>query len=257
MAKLSAIAIGFALAAAGCSNVLGLKDPTFNDTAHDAAIDTVPTDAMIDTGPGACVPSACQFGCDPTTNACRPAKLWVYLTAGQDGSPASFSGSGFGGADTPPDVRAKADALCFDTFTKNFSNRACTQARTHAIVTVSGADSIQLMASAYSIPTTAEVDRADDGTIVFNNWNDLTDSTKAPRAAVASATTAPTDAEGIVWTGFGVSGASNCTNWTSKLSTAFGGQGHTTNTTSAWLNTGSDRCDFLERLLCVCWSGGN
>ncbi len=254
MAKLSAIAsiaaLGSALAAAGCSNVLGLKDPTFNDTGHDASIDA-PADAPIDMGPGACVPANCQFGCDTATNMCRPARLWVYLTIG------SFNGSGFGGADTPPDVRLKADALCFDTFTQSFMNRACTQTRTHAILTATGADSIQLMASTYSIPTAAEVDRADDGTIVFNNWNDLTDSTKAPRAAVASATTAPTDADGIVWTGFGVSGASNCTNWTSKVSTVLGGQGHTTNTTSAWLNTGSVRCDFLERLLCVCWSGGN
>jgi hypothetical protein len=255
MMKLSAIAsiaaLGSALAAAGCSNVLGLKDPTFNDTAHDAAIDTAPTDAAIDTGPGACVPSACPFGCDQTTNACRPAKLWVYLTIG------SFNGSGFGGADVPPDVRPKADALCFDTFTKNFANRACTQARTHAILTATGSDSIQLMASAYSIPTSAEIDRADDGTIVFNTWNDLTDPTKAPRAAVASATTAPTDADGIVWTGFGVGGASSCTNWTSKASTVNGVQGHTTSTTVTWLGQASDRCDFLQRLLCVCWSGGN
>lgn len=256
MTKLSAIALAFV--AAGCSNVLGLKDPTFNDTGHDASIDTpVAMDAAIDMGPAACMPSACPFGCDPATNACRPAKLWVYLTAGQNGSPASFFGNGFGGADNPPDVRAKSDALCFDTFTKNFSNRACAQARTHAILTVSGADSIQLMASAYSIPTTAEVDRADDGTIVFNSWNDLTDSTKAPRAPVASATTAPTDADGIVWTGFGVSGASNCTNWTSNSSAVSGVQGHTVSTAVLWLGQASDKCNLLERLLCVCWSGGN
>jgi hypothetical protein len=249
MTKLSAIAI--ALAAVGCSNVLDLKDPTFQDT-HDAAIDTPVDGPPSDMGPAACMPSACPFGCDTATNMCRPAKLWVYLTIG------SFNGSGFGGADVPPDVRAKSDALCFNTFTQLYMTRACTQARTHAILTATGSDSIQLMASAYTIPTTAEIDRADDGTIVFNNWNDLTDPTKAPRAAVASATAAPTDADGIVWTGFAASAAaSNCSNWTSKVSTVAGVQGHTTSTTVTWLGTASDRCDFLERLLCVCWSGGN
>ena len=253
MAKRFAIAsiAALGLAAAGCSNVLGLKDPTFNDTAHDAAIDTTPPiDAPIDMGPGACMPSACQFGCDPDTNACRPAKLWVFVTTGQ------FFGNGIGG-------RAGADAKCL-TAAAPFANRACTAARTHAVITFDAGDAIGDMAGRFMIPNTVmgsatlvPVHRADDDTKVADSWNDLVTPNKAPLTDVASATTAPTDAASLVWTGF--NSASNCTSWTSNVQTVFGAFGRTRNANPAvtWLSQSTDTCNLLHHLLCVCWSGGN
>jgi hypothetical protein len=259
--------IAAALLVAGCSQVLGFKDPRLEDAQpviDDAAVDAradapadARTDAPPDTGPAACMPSACPFGCDPDTNACRPAKLWVFLTIG------AFFANGFGGADVPPDVRATADARCFDTFSQSFAARACTKARTHAILTVSGGDSIQVMASTYGIPTTVEVHRADDDLLVFDSWNALTDPTKAPRAPVASHTSASSDADGTAWTGFVPSGSSNCLGWTSKATADSGELAHTTTDSGSapgvlWLGQGSVSCNLqLQRLLCVCWSGGN
>lgn len=254
--------ISAVLAVGGCSQVLGFKDPVLEDASannapHDATIDApldAPLDAPSDTGTAACVPTSCPFGCDPDTNACRPAKLWVYLTIG------AFFGNGFVG--TPADVRGTADALCFDTFSKNFAARACTKARTHAILTVRGGDSIQVMASTYTIPTTVEVHRVDDDLLVFNNWNELTDPTKAPRAPLASPATAANDLDGIAWTGFGSGTASNCVGWTSKATADSGVHAHTTTDSGAapgvtWLGQESGACNFTQRLLCVCWSGGN
>jgi len=255
MTKLSAIAIALALAA-GCSNVLGLKDPTFQDTGHDAAIlDTPPIDGTpVD---AACMGSACPFGCDMTTNMCRPAKLWVYLTTA-NGSPQSFLGDGFGGRDTPPDVRATTDTTCFTTATQAFPMRACSRDRSHAILTINGSDNIPAMATLYSIPTTVEVHRADDDVLVANTWTDLTDTSKAPRAPVASAASAATEAAGIVWTGSG--GANTCGSWTSEGSTSSatdnGVRGHTTLMVTTWMGRDVLTCNTLARLLCVCWSGG-
>jgi hypothetical protein len=261
MTKLSAIAIApiaaLGLAAAGCSNVLGLKDPTFQDTAHDAAIDTPVDGPPSDMGPAACMPSACPFGCDPGTNMCRPAKLWVYLTA-NNGSPQSFLGDGFGGKDVPSDVRKTTDTICFTNATQNFPTLACSRDRSHAILTIIGSDSIPTMAAVYNIPTTVEVHRADDDVLVANTWNDLTDTTKAPRAPVASAASAATETAGIVWTGSG--GANTCGNWTSEGSTSSvldnGVRGHTTLMVTTWMGRDVTTCNLLARLLCVCWSGG-
>lgn len=256
IASIAAAALG--LAAAGCSNVLGLKDPTFNDTAHDAAIDTPPVDAPTDVGQAACMPSVCPFGCETGTTVCRPARLWVYLTT-KNGSPQSFLGDGFGGPSNT--VRATSDTECFTTATQTpaFAVRACSRDRTHAILTVNGADSIPAMSALYSIPTTVEVHRADDDVLVANTWNDLTDTTKAPRAPVASTMSAATEALGIVWTGSG--GANTCAGWTSKGSDATssndnGVRGHTTLMVATWMGRDVLTCNNLARLLCVCWSGG-
>jgi hypothetical protein len=252
MAKRFAIAalaaLGSALVAAGCSNVLGLKDPTFNDTAHDAAIDTPP----IDMGPAACVPANCQFGCDSNTNACRPAKLWVFVTTGQ------FFGDGIGG-------RAGADAKCVTAAQPLPNLVACTAAaRTHAVITFDAGDAIGDMAGRFTIPNTVmgtatlvPVHRADDDTKVADSWNDLVTPNKAPLTDVVNATTAPTDAAALVWTGF--NSASNCMSWGSRLSTVSGVFGRTRNANPAvtWLGQASDTCNLLHHLLCVCWSGGN
>jgi len=226
----------------GCSQVLGFKDPTLEDasvntTTNDAAIDAA-IDAASDTGPAACVPSACPFGCDTTTNACRDGVLWVFATTGQ------YQGN-VGG-------RAGADTRCLATYTDKFTARQCNPARVHAVLTIDAADAIGLMSTKFTIPTTVPVQRADDTVLVANNWNDLTDTTKQPRAPVTSAAT---DADGIVWTG--ANGTSTCNGWTSSASTDNGVRGHTTLTSVNWMIRDSTTCDQLgPRLLCVCWSGG-
>jgi len=255
--KVGLIALAGLALAVGCSQVLGLKDPTLEDMqgnpAADAGIDSgVPIDAMADappdTGPGACQPSACPFGCDPNTNACRPEKLFVFLTTG------AFRGDGFMGS--PVDVRGTADTKCFDTFAMSATRLPpCTRARMHAILSIGGTDSIQSMKATYSIPATVPVHRIDDDTPVFNSWTDLTDPTKAPRAAVASVQD-PID--GSFWSGFNeFDTASKCLGWVSKDAAQFGATGQATTVDKTWLRQPSSGCNLTQKLLCVCWTGGN
>jgi hypothetical protein len=245
------------VAAAGCSSVLGFKDPSLEDprpgpdAASDAAVDApadVPGDVPGDTGPAACVPSACPFGCDTATNSCRDGVLWLFPSAG------AFLGNAFGGTDMPPAPRAGADGKCVITYTGSpvFMARQCNPARIHAVLFVSNADSLGLMASKYGVPTTVPVQRADDTVLVANNWNDLLDINKPLRAA---ATTAASQAEGIIWTAANATNDS-CANWTSGLSTSSGARGDTTSTNNTWMQLDVFRCDRPARLLCVCWSGG-
>jgi len=232
------IAIVAAAFTAGCSQVLGFKDPMLNET-------TPGIDAPVDMAPATCMPAACQFGCDPSTNACRDGKLWIFRTGG------SFFGNGFGGADVPPDVRAGADGKCLVTYAATYGMRQCNNNNVHAVLYVSSSDSIALMATKYGIPTNVPVNRADDDVLVSNNWNDLTDPTKALRAP---ATTAPTGDEATVWTG--ANGVATCSNWTSRMNSASGTQGYTDRTVSTWLSQTTSTCDLLFSLLCICWSGG-
>lgn len=246
----------------GCNALLGLnKEPSLAsegpaDAALDSPVDQMPTDMMtVDMDTSACAGMNCGvFGCDTTAHMCRPAKLWVFTTDGL------FAANAFGGIDNT--VRATADSKCFATASStDFAGRACSRDRTHAILTVSGADPIGSMATLYSIPTTVEVHRIDDDILVFNNWNDLV-GTQAPKAFVASPARAPTDADGIVWTGFGGPTASNCAGWTTNANNTFGVIGHTTSTKGSqatWLGPESVSCNTgpLQHLLCVCWSGGN
>lgn len=241
-------------ALAGCGNLLGLdKEPSLAGMGPaDAAIDMAPADVPADMDTTACAGMNCGiFGCDSNANMCRPAKLWLFLTIG------SYAANGFGGTDNPPDVRVASDGLCFNTASQRFASRACSRTRTHAILTVGQGDPIQNMASNYTIPTDVPVHRIDDDVLVFDNWNDLT-GMKAPRALPASATMAPTDADGIMWTGFGGPTAASCTSWTVK--TGNGVVGHANGQLGGsvvWLGTGSIACDpSLQRLACICWSGG-
>ena len=257
---IAAAALAAALAT-GCSSVLGFKDPSLNNVTPDDAATDAPIDAAAmaidgaidgaidapptDTGPAACVPSACPFGCDTTTNMCRPAELWVFETTGL------FVGNDFGGKDNT--VRATSDALCFATATTKFMTRACNSARTHAILSVSSADSIGLMATTYGIPTAAPVHRADDDVVVIDTWDNLVGKQVSPNVPV---TTAMSAAAGTVWTGLGETPQTTCNKWASAAATDFGEQGNTTITSTNWLFRGATECDFLAHLLCICWSGG-
>lgn len=201
MAQACSMVMTAAALAVGCSQVLGFKEPTVDDTKSGAGID-----ASVDTTPAACT-SACQFGCDPTTNACRDGKLWIFKTAG------ATVGNGFGGTDVPPNVRGGADGRCLATYTSRYATRQCNPSNVHAILYVSSTDSIALMVARYSIPTNVGVHRAEDDVLVSNSWNELTDPTKQLRAP---ATTATTDPAGTVWTGTNTS--STCRNWTDRKS---------------------------------------
>jgi hypothetical protein len=192
-----------------------------------------------------CSPSACQFGCDSSTDACREGKLWIFKTAG------AFIGNGFGGNDVPPNVRGGADGKCLVTYMALYGALQCNHSRVHAILHVNSSDSIPLMATKYAIPANVPVHRAGDDVLVSNNWTDLIDPSMSLRAP---ATTATTDADGLVWTGTNT--VNTCVNWTSIQSTDTGTRGYTNRTNSAWLGQDAYRCDRLFSLLCICWSGG-
>ncbi|MEO7735835.1 MAG: hypothetical protein ABIY55_33075, partial [Kofleriaceae bacterium] len=211
-------------------------------------LDATPLDAAIDAGidaTPACVPAACPFGCDMTTNACRDGNLWIFRTA------AAFFGNEFGGGDAPPNVRGGADAKCLETYALVYSARGCSSNRVHAILHVNNTDSIPLMATKYGIPTAAPVNRAEDNVLISNNWNELTDSTRALRAPP---TTATTDAAGLVW--MGANTVSTCVNWTSAASTESGARGYGNHMEAGWFNEDTSRCDRAAGLLCICWADG-
>ena len=228
-------------ALAGCSQVLGLKPAKVAEDPPD--IDAaIMDDAAIDTPTAGCMPSACQFGCDPNTNQCREAKLWIFQTA------TAFLGNAFGGTDTPANVRGGADGACLLAYSPTYSARQCSNSNVHAILYVTASDSIALMATKYNIPTTVPVYRGEDNVLVSNNWNDLTDLTKQLRAA---ATTATTDADGLVWTG--ANPQNTCMNWTVAVSTSMGERGYADRAEAMWLAEDFFRCDRPAHLLCICW----
>jgi len=233
--------LAVALGASGCGQILGFTETSVEDTGSADAGDNGSADAPS----GACVPAECQFGCDPNTNACRDGKLWIFKTTG------AFLGNAFGGTDNPVNVRGGADGKCLVTYASQHQALECNEANVHAVLHVSGSDSLALMATMFSIPTNVPVHRAEDDVLVSNNWNDLTDPTKELRAP---ATTAPDDDSGVVWTGANT--VATCVNWTSIVSTDSGTRGFTNRTEVTWLRQDTFRCDRVAALLCVCWSGG-
>jgi hypothetical protein len=234
---------------AGCSSILGFKDPKLDDMLNnnppdDAAVDAA-IDAKIDagdTGPAACMPSACPFGCDPGTNACREARLSVFLTMG------ATIGNGFGGTDASPDVRVGSDTKCIATLAAKFAALACNPARVHAVLHVSGSDTLLGMASKYRIPLNAPVRRADDNALVADGWDHLLSSPDNP----PSSETDP--AQATVWTGANES--THCNNWTSGVNGVSGIVGDTSSKLVTWTLGPAQPCNRTARLLCVCWTGG-
>jgi len=227
----------------GANPTDGGANPTDGGTASDAG---TPLDA-----PPSC-PSTCPFGCDPGTSTCKAGSLYVYETLDALGANA------FGGQDVPPTVRATADNLCFATASSSFPARQCSRNRTHAVISINIADTVQMMASQFSIPVDVGVSRADDGVLVENNWNDLIDLTKVPRAAITTAT----GDQALIWTGTNgnVSANTTCQGWTSTstVPTSSGITGRTDLTASPnWLSRAASRCDLMAHLLCICWTGGD
>lgn len=233
--------VALAVALAGCSQIVGFKDPKLDDM-----LGTGGPDAAVPDAPPAgaqCKPADCPFGCDPATDRCRPAKLWVYLSKG------AFNGAGFGGQDTPPNPRGGADAQCGLTLAESFPKLACNPKRVHAVLNISSGDSIGTMATQFTIPTDAPVHRPSDDVLVADTWLDLT-ATKSPRVAVLNDTN---EDLGLVWSG---NATTNCKNWTSAVTSNNGVRGHATLTSANWLARDSAPCDGFARLVCICWSGG-
>jgi hypothetical protein len=199
-------------------------------------------------GQGAPQCTACQFGCDNAANACRAGKLGLYLSAG------GFVGNMFGGTDSPPDVRETADGKCRDTAASMAGLVPCTPAHAHAVLFVSGSDSIAGMSTHYGIPTTVPVHRADDDVFLFSSWNEVINST-TPATRVSSPSAAMTMDLAVIWTGAGE--ATHCLNWTSGATGVNGVRGDTSLVgNTGWLGAvGGFRCDRPARLLCVCWPG--
>ncbi|HEU4726535.1 MAG TPA: hypothetical protein VFT22_01545 [Kofleriaceae bacterium] len=231
---------------AGCSSILGFKDPKLEDTntpPADAPVEPVDTrtDASIDTGPAACMPSACPFGCDQSTNACREARLSVFLT------PGATIGNGFGGSDMNPDVRGGADTRCVAA-AANFPALACNPLRVHAVLYVSGTDTLLGMASKYGIPTNAPVRRADDNVLVADTWDRLLSGPDQPPSSELDPTLA------MIWTGANTT--NHCANWTNGTNASSGTVGDATSKLATWTSVTNQLCNRTARLLCVCWSGG-
>ncbi|HZJ63201.1 MAG TPA: hypothetical protein VFD36_06715, partial [Kofleriaceae bacterium] len=178
------------------------------------------------------------FGCNPTANACRPAKVFLLLSVG------GFQGGFFGN-------RAGFDARCAADFADpRFPDRGCNPSHAHAMVTINSADSIALMASRFGIPT-APVHRVDDDAFVTGSWNNVIDSTQTLTAAPSSL--APGSANALVWTGF--NNSDTCTAWTSSASAVSGNRGDTASATALRLSHSNLGCNLTAHLLCVCWSG--
>jgi len=231
-----------ALATTGCNAVLGFKDPRLVEGLgpnQDAAIDA-PIDAP-DASPTVTCPTSCDpFGCDPGTMTCRPKKVFIFLSAGQ------YFGDGVGG-------RSGADLHCLQTYDADatLKARSCNRARVHSLLTVEAADTIGLMPTKFGVPSDVPIDRADDGANVADNWAMLT-GLNVPHNPAANAAN---ETAGIAWTG--ASGSATCLGWTSQDPNQSGATAHPTLMVTTWMNRGSLACSSLERLLCVCWSGGD
>jgi hypothetical protein len=197
------------------------------------------TDQLCTLQTGA-VPScnACTFGCNPSANACRPARIYLLGTNGgfQGGSGIGVSG------------RAGADQKCAAEFASRFPAK-CTPSHAHAVLTVSGTDSIGGMAGTFQIPTTVQVLRADDDAIVTNTWNDYINPNIILTNPATPNTTTP--ANRLIWTG--ANGSETCTGWT--VTTGTGVRGDTAQTSSLRLSNDSINCNLTSHLLCVCWTG--
>jgi hypothetical protein len=206
-----------AVSSVGCSQVLGLKDPSLEGGEPDAPKPDAPKpDAAVD--------------------APLSSNVWIYTTNAQ------FNG-GFGAAN----ARAVADAKCEDMYRFAYANRACSNVR--AVLQVdSNLDTLARMGGTYSIPAAAPVLRASDATPVAAKWDDVVDPSLPLQAEVT-----PSGSSLYFWSGRGVVMDRQCINWSSNANASFGDIGDATKR-NGWVSVASLRCDDLSpHLLCVCW----
>jgi len=181
--------------------------------------------------------TACPFGCDTAANACQAPKLWVFVTD------AIFTGA-FGAASGG---RITADAKCQDKYNLSFTSRGCSLANVHAVIQVDDTlDTLERMATRFTIPTTVEVFRATDATRVSSSWNTFVDP-NALLIAPVSEGSAPVP----FWIGRGLSSNHQCTSWTATAGVGDIGDAIAVN---KWTSQGATPCgDLAPHLLCACW----
>ena len=89
-----------------------------------------------------------------------------------------------------------------------------------------------------------------DGTLVANDWTDLTDGTLAHAIDVDES---GTHVAADVWTGTGAAGgplALNCTDFTDSTAGSIGTCGNTASTSSGWTQSSTPGCGLALRLYC-------
>lgn len=230
--KTSWIVLMVVLVLAGCSQVLGLKEPSLEEepggSPGDASMDDAPggSDARVSDGPP---------GTDAPPDA-RISTIWAFTTTTQ------FNG-GFGGA-AP---RTFADAKCGEKYDFSYSAKGCT--KIHAVIQIDNSvDTLALMGANFQIPTTAPVLRAEDSVKVAERWADFANpSVQLLQPVTPSASTI------YFWSGKGVSSDLQCNAWSSSANAVFGNAG-AANLRGGWLAAANLRCDDLNpRFMCVCW----
>jgi hypothetical protein len=179
------------------------------------------------------VAPGCGDSPDASVDAADPQSLWVFPTQAQ------FQGS-FGG-------RVGADAKCQAAYQAGAFPRTCSLGNVHAVLGVDAIDSIPSMSARFGIPEAAPVRRAVDAALVASDWSSFVN----PNAVLLNpvSTSSLTDR---FWSGGATVTAHTCSSWTSSASFARGVTGDTTKL-SGWLSTAAQSCDFLNRLVCVCW----
>jgi hypothetical protein len=212
-----------AMAWGGCSQVLGLKDPSL-----EAESDGPPGD-----GPGSDSGNMPDSG---MPDAPGVTNLWVFTTNAQ-----LNGGFGAGGA------RTAADLKCDEMYRFAYAAKQCTKIR--AVVQVDNAtDTLDRMSTNYQIPPNAPLLRASDSVKVAEKWGDFVNPNNQLLAAVT-----PVGSAYYFWSGRGVVMDRQCTNWTSSSNALFGDMGDA-NLRMSWISAASARCDDLRpHLLCVCW----
>jgi len=214
--------------AAGCSQVLGFKDPklgeddagTSDDAALDGSVGSAGNDGSVDAAMGS-----------------GSAPLWVFTTNG------AYQGD-FGASNGG---RAGADALCNTMYQIAYTARQCNNI--HAIIQVDNVDdTLGNMAARFQIPAGAPVLRATaDATKVANQWDDVVNRTVTLLAPVSTSTNV------FFWSGRGTSANRNCSSWGVKDPALLGDGGDATKV-SSWMSQMAFTCDSLTpHLLCICW----
>lgn len=224
--KLATTTLLLATLAAGCSQVLGFKDPRLSSGDDGGTSDSSAQDG-----------SAGSDGSVDTPVDSGVAALWVFTTNG------AFQGD-FGATNGG---RVGADTKCGETYNVAFMTRQCTNV--HAVIQVDNVDdTLDRMAGKFQIPAGVPVLRATDATKVANLWDDVVSRSAQLLAPVSTSTTSL-----FFWSGRGASANRHCNSWQSKDPALLGDAGDAI-TVSSWMSQTTFTCDSITpRLLCVCW----
>lgn len=216
--KTRSIALVAGCLVAGCSQIIGLKEPTMGEDDGGVSGKDAPNDG-------------------PDSDGLNTPKLWMFTTNGvYDGN-----------FDLADGGRVAADAKCDDMYRTVHMARQCSHV--HAVIQVDNInDTLTSMAVTFQIPSGIPALRATDAIRIADQWGDVIDRNVNLLAPVSTS--------GIsiyFWSGRGVSVNRQCNSWKSNDPALFGDAGDATKS-SGWLSQTSFACDSLTpHLLCVCW----